>query len=97
MKCLWLAVSPGVWVSVNTSASHNSHTSPEQTSTVLQLIWVLIVVGVFIKFTVQTLKAQLSEKFTDHQRVGEILFCLITWFSFWFCFKSNGFVLFVIY
>ncbi len=68
MKCPWLAVSPGVLVYVNTSASHNTHTSPDK-HTILQLTWVLIVVGVFIKFTVQTLSAQLSERFTDYQRV----------------------------
>ncbi len=35
----------------------------------MQLTEVLIVVGVFIKFTVQALNDQLSERFTDHQRV----------------------------
>ncbi len=31
MKCPWLAVSPGVWVVMNASASHNILTAPEQT------------------------------------------------------------------
>ncbi len=35
----------------------------------MQLTWVLKAVGVFIKFTVQTLNAQLWERFTDHQRI----------------------------
>ncbi len=38
--------------------------------TILLLTWELIVVRVFIKFTVQTLNAQLPERFTDHQRVN---------------------------
>ncbi len=45
------------------------HTLPRTNNWLLQLTWVLIVVGVFIKFTVQTLNAQLWERFTDHQRV----------------------------
>ncbi len=45
-KSPWLAVSPPVWVAVNTSASHNAHTCPEQTS-ILQLTWALIVVRVY--------------------------------------------------
>ncbi len=44
------------------------HTLSQNKHTVLQLTRVLIV---FIKFTVQTLNAQLSERFTDHQRVGK--------------------------
>ncbi len=36
----------------------------------LQLTWILIVVGVFIKVTVQTFNTQLCERFTDHQRVS---------------------------
>ncbi len=43
-----------------------------RTNSILQLTLVLIVVGVFIKFTVQTLNAQISERFTDHQRVHQL-------------------------
>ncbi len=44
------------------------HTLPRTNSSLLQLTWVLIFVGVIIKFTVQTSNAQLSEVY-DHQRV----------------------------
>ncbi len=53
-----------MWVAVNASASHNTHFAQNK---LLQLTWVLIVVGVFIKFTVQTLNAHLWERFTDQQ------------------------------
>ncbi len=48
-------------------ASHNTHTSPEQTHCIA--VDLSIIVGVFIKFTVETLNAQLSERFTYHQRI----------------------------
>ncbi len=62
-----MTVSPGVWVAVN--AAQNKQY-------ILQLIWALIVVGDFIKFTVQTLNAQLSEMVTDHQKVND--YCSLT-------------------
>ncbi len=49
---------------------------PRTNNGLLQLTGVLIVVGVFIKFTIQTLNAQLSERFTDHQRVTTPQQCL---------------------
>ncbi len=42
-RVLWLTASPGVWVAMNASASHNAQHCPEQ----LQLTWLSIVVGVY--------------------------------------------------
>ncbi len=38
--------------------------------------------GVFVKFTVQTLNAQLSERFTDHQRLTLIMFNRLKFVTF---------------
>ncbi len=69
MKCPWFAVSPSVWGWLWMLQPVTIHTLPRTNNNLLQLTWVLIVVGIFIKYTVQTLNAQLWERFTDHQRV----------------------------
>ncbi len=82
-ECPWLAASPGVWVAVNATANHNTH-CPEQTiyiytharcHSILQLTWVLIVVWVLIKYTVHALNDQLSQMFTNHQRIISMWIC----------------------
>ncbi len=44
-RVLSLAVSPGVWVAVNASASHNTQHWLEKKCSIWQLTWLLIVVG----------------------------------------------------
>ncbi len=45
------------------------HSLPQNKHSILQLTWVLIAVWQFIKYTVQTLYAPFSERFTNHQIV----------------------------
>ncbi len=56
LLCGWLLILQPVTI----------HTLSQNKHTILQLTWVLIVVGVFIKFTIQTLNAQLSESILKH-------------------------------
>ncbi len=89
-RVLWLAASPGVWVALNVSASHNGQHCPEQ----LQLTWPLIVVWVYkiyfsniecpiIREDYQSPESlPITREFTDHQRVVQCPYktnCYRTW------------------
>ncbi len=83
MKCPWLAVSPVVWMAANASASHNTHTVPAETY-YIEIDLSINSCGSFIKCTVQTLNAQLSETTREYilsNSCGE--FNLIYWYTSW--------------